>query len=157
MLDKHDNIPQNNQKTNEETSKYLQQKNEKYTVAKINDVKALNVDSKKNKTLLRWEKITANWKMKQTKQSGQLITETAIQNLPSVNNLDSLDLSNTDIYENKKKNLFNKFTKKKISIKAWKEKSLLSKNCTWNCILYFIILLLYTFLYIKERIFKYLQ
>lgn len=117
MFDKHDNILQNSQKTNEETSKYLQQKNEKYTVAKINDAKALNVDSKKNKTLLRWEKIT-NWKMKQTKQSGQLITETAIQNLPSVDNLDSLDLSNTDIYENKKKNLFSKFTKKKIGIKA---------------------------------------
>ncbi|EFN62977.1 Myeloid differentiation primary response protein MyD88 [Camponotus floridanus] len=116
LFDKHDNIPQNSQKTNE-TSKYLQQKNKKYTIAKINDAKALNVDSKKNKTLLRWEKIT-NWKMKQTKQSGQLITETAIQNLPSVDNLDSLDLSNTDIYENKKKNLFSKFTKKKIGIKA---------------------------------------
>lgn len=116
LFDKHDNIPQNSQKTNE-TSKYLQQKNEKYTVAKINDAKALNVDSKKNKTLLRWDKIT-NWKMKQTKQSSQLITETAIQNLPSVDNLDSLDLSNTDIYENKKKNLFSKFTKKKIGIKA---------------------------------------
>lgn len=117
LFDKGDNIPQNNQKTCEEKSNYLQQKNEKYTVAKINDAKVLNVDSKKNKTLLRWEKIT-NWKIKQTKQSGQLITETAIQNLPSVNNLDSLDLSNTDVYENKKKNLFSKFTKKKISIKT---------------------------------------
>lgn len=117
LFDKGDNIPQNNQKTSEETSKYPQQKNEKYTVAKINDAKVLNVDSKKNKTLLRWEKIT-NWKIKQTKQSGQLITETAIQNLPSVNNLDSLDLSNTDVYENKKKNLFSKFTKKKIGVKV---------------------------------------
>lgn len=118
LSDKHDDILQNNQKSNEETLKYLQQKNEKYDVAKINDAKALNVDSKKNKTLIRWDKITANWKTKQTKQSGQLITETVIQNLPSVNNLDSLDLSNSDIYENKKKNLFSKFKKKKIGIKA---------------------------------------
>lgn len=65
-----------------------------------------------------WEKITANWKTKQTKQRGQLITETTIQNLPSVSDLDSLDLSNTDIYESKKKNLFSKFTKKKIGIKT---------------------------------------
>lgn len=118
MSDKRGDILQNDQKTNEETLKYLQQKSEKYAVAKINDVKALNIASKKNKTLLRWEKITANWKTKQTKQSGQLITETTIQNLPSVDNLDSLDLSNTDIYENKKKNLFSKFTKKKIGIKT---------------------------------------
>ncbi|KAM0728588.1 Myeloid differentiation primary response protein MyD88 [Formica fusca] len=118
LSDKRGDILQNDQKTNEETLKYLQQKSEKYAVAKINDVKALNIASKKNKTLLRWEKITANWKTKQTKQSGQLITETTIQNLPSVDNLDSLDLSNTDIYENKKKNLFSKFTKKKIGIKT---------------------------------------
>lgn len=117
MPDKHGDISQNNQRISEETLKYLQ-KNENYTVAKINDAKALNVRSKKNKKLLRWEKITANWKTKQTKQNGQLITETTIQNLPSVDNLDSLDLSNTDIYENKKKNLFSKFTKKKIGVKA---------------------------------------
>ncbi|XP_070169776.1 myeloid differentiation primary response protein MyD88 isoform X2 [Polyergus mexicanus] len=118
LSDKHDDILQNDQKKNEETLKYLQQKNEQYAVAKINDVKALNIASKKNKTLLRWEKITANWKTKQTKQSGQLIMETTIQNLPSVDNLDNLDLSNTDIYENKKKNLFSKFTKKKIGLKT---------------------------------------
>ncbi|CAL1684466.1 unnamed protein product [Lasius platythorax] len=118
LPDKHSDIPQNNQRISEETLKYLQ-KNENYTVAKINDAKALNVGSKKNKKLLRWEKITANWKTKQTKQNGQLITETTIQNLPSVDNLDSLDLSNTDIYEkNKKKNLFSKFTKKKIGVKV---------------------------------------
>ncbi|KMQ96636.1 myeloid differentiation primary response protein 88 [Lasius niger] len=118
LPDKHSDIPQNNQRISDETLKYLQ-KNENYTVAKINDAKALNVGSKKNKKLLRWEKITANWKTKQTKQNGQLITETTIQNLPSVDNLDSLDLSNTDIYEkNKKKNLFSKFTKKKIGVKV---------------------------------------
>ncbi|KAL6448554.1 hypothetical protein ACFW04_000441 [Cataglyphis niger] len=117
ILSEHSDIPQNDRKTKEETStKYLQE-NEKYAVTKINDVKALNVGSKKNKTLL-WEKITANWKTKQTKQRGQLITETTIQNLPSVSDLDSLDLSNTDIYESKKKNLFSKFTKKKIGIKT---------------------------------------
>lgn len=116
MSDKHDDIPQNNQRS-EETLKYLQQKNDNYSVAKINDAEALNVGSKKNKKLLRWEKITANWKTK-TKQTGQLITETTIQNLPSVDNLDSLDLSNTDMCENKKKKLFSKFTKKKIGIKV---------------------------------------
>lgn len=116
LSNKHDDVPQNNQKS-EDTLKYLQQKNENYAVAKTNDAKALNVGSKKNKKLLRWEKITANWKTK-SKQTDQLITETTIQNLPSVDNLDSLDLSNTDICENKKKNLFSKLTKKKIGIKV---------------------------------------
>ncbi|XP_029158171.1 myeloid differentiation primary response protein MyD88 [Nylanderia fulva] len=113
LSDKHEDIPQNNQKLSEETLKYVQQKNENYTVAKINNAEALNVGSKKNKKLLRWEKITANWKTK-TKQSGQLITETTIQNLPLVDNLDSLVLSNTDICENKKKNLFSKLTKRRL-------------------------------------------
>lgn len=149
MSDKRGDILQNDQKTNEETLKYLQQKSEKYAVAKINDVKALNIASKKNKTLLRWEKITANWKTKQTKQSGQLITETTIQNLPSVDNLDSLDLSNTDIYENKKKNLFSKFTKKKIGIKTWQKIFIVKKL---HMKFYFI----YPSVYIKEKI-KYLQ
>lgn len=86
-------------------------------IVKANDIKTLNVSSKKNKTLLRWEKITSNWK-KQTKQNDQLTTETIVQNLPSVDELDSLDLSDTRIYKNKKKNLFSKFTKKRIAIKA---------------------------------------
>lgn len=106
-----------------EALKYPQQKSENCKteiIAKASDTKTLNVNSKKNKTLLRWEKITSNWKTKQTKQNDQLTTEEIIvQNLPSVDNLDSLDLSNTCMYKKKKKkNLFSKFTKKRIATKV---------------------------------------
>jgi len=120
LSDKYSDISDITQKINE-TLKYPQQKSENCkneVIAKINDIKTSNVSNKKNKTLLRLEKITSNWKTKQTKQSDQLSTETIVQNLPSVDNLDSLDLSSTHVHKNKKKNLFSKFTKKKIAIKA---------------------------------------
>lgn len=119
MSDEFRDTPQITQKINEETLKYPQQNSENCkTTAKADDIKTLNVSSKKNKTLLRWDKITLNWRTKQPKQSDQLTTETIVQNLPSVDKLDSLDLSSTHIYENKKKKLFSKFTKKRIAIKA---------------------------------------
>lgn len=80
-------------------------------------MKTVNINSKKNKTL-RWDKITSNWKTKQTKQNDQLTTETIVQNLPLVDNLDSLDLSDTHTYKNKKNKLFSKFKKKKIAVKV---------------------------------------
>ncbi|XP_011647084.1 myeloid differentiation primary response protein MyD88 isoform X2 [Pogonomyrmex barbatus] len=124
LPNKHSDLYSVTQKVNEETSKYSQHENcENYkseAIAKVSDTKTLNVSSKKNKTLLRWDKITSNWKTKQTKQCDQLTTEEIIENLPSINNLDSLDLSSsTHMFENKKKNLFSKFTKKKkIALKT---------------------------------------
>jgi len=120
LSDKYSDISDITQKINE-TLKYPQQKSENCkseVIAKVSDIKTSNVSNKKNKTLLRLEKITSNWKTKQIKQSDQLTTETIVQNLPSVDNLDSLDLSSTHVHKNKKKNLFSKFTKKKIAIKA---------------------------------------
>lgn len=119
LFDKCNDIPHITEKANE-ALKYSQQKNENCEseiIPKASDIKILNVNSKKNKTLLRLGKITSNWKTKQTKQNNQL-TETIVQNLPSVDQLDSLDLSDTHIYKNKKKNLFSKFTKKKVAIKT---------------------------------------
>ncbi|XP_018357243.1 PREDICTED: myeloid differentiation primary response protein MyD88 isoform X2 [Trachymyrmex septentrionalis] len=119
--DKYIDEPYITQKTNE-ALKFPQQKSENCkdeVIAKaISDIETLNVNNKKNKTLLRWEKITSNLKMKQTKKSDQLTTEAIVQNLPSVDNLDSLDLSSTHVYKKKKKNLFSKFTKKKIPMKT---------------------------------------
>ncbi|XP_018310190.1 myeloid differentiation primary response protein MyD88 isoform X2 [Mycetomoellerius zeteki] len=120
--DKYSDEPHITQKINEEALKSPQQKSENCKseiIAKaISDIETLNVNNKKNKTLLRWEKITSNLKTKQTKKSDQLTTEAIVQNLPSVDNLDSLDLSSTHVYKKKKKNLFSKFTKKKIPVKT---------------------------------------
>ncbi|KAL0133561.1 hypothetical protein PUN28_000945 [Cardiocondyla obscurior] len=119
LPDKYNDISHIAEKTNNDL-KYSQQKNE---ICKneidAGNVELLNVDSKQNK-ISQWQKITFNWKTKRTKQSDQLTTEAIIQNLPSVNNLDSLDLTNSHVYKNKKKkkNLFSKFTKKKSSVKA---------------------------------------
>lgn len=113
-----DDIPHITEKVNE-ALKYPQQKSENCKneiIAETSDIKTLNINSKKNKTLLRLGKITSNWKTKQTKQNDQL-TETIVQNLPSLDKLDSLDLSDTHMYK-KKKNLFSKFTKKKIAMKT---------------------------------------
>lgn len=109
----------------EETSKNIQQNIENYASKSINDTKTLNSGTKKNKTLLKWVKGIANPKTKQTKHNDTLIME-KVQNLPSLDNLDSLDLTNnatTDVYKKKKKkNLLNKFTKKgqmkKIAMKV---------------------------------------
>ncbi|XP_071573082.1 myeloid differentiation primary response protein MyD88 isoform X2 [Temnothorax nylanderi] len=120
LSDKYSDIPHITEEANE-ALKYPRQKSENYkseTIAKANNIKTLNVNSKKNKTLFRWEKITSNWKTKQTKQNNQLTTETIVQNLPSIDNLDSLDLSDTHTYKNKKKNLFSKFTKKRVALKV---------------------------------------
>lgn len=77
--------------------------------------KTLNIDNENNTLKKRWGKLT-NWKTK-TKQTNQLFTET-VPNLPSVDSLDSLNLSSAVICKNKKKNLFSKLTKKKIPVKA---------------------------------------
>lgn len=117
LSDKYNDIPHITQEINEEL-KYPQQKSKNCKsegIAETSDIKNLNISNKKNKT---WEKITSNWKLKQTKQSDELTTETIVQNLPSVDNLDSLDLSNTHVNRTKKKNLFGKFKKKKIAIKT---------------------------------------
>ncbi|EGI65212.1 PREDICTED: myeloid differentiation primary response protein MyD88 isoform X3 [Acromyrmex echinatior] len=119
--DKYIDEPYITQKTSEALI-FPQQKSENCkdeVIAKaISDIETLNVNNKKNKTLLRWENITSNFKTKQTKKSDQLTTEAIVQNLPSVDNLDSLDLSSTHVYEKKKKNLFSKFIKKKILVKT---------------------------------------
>ncbi|KYN02200.1 PREDICTED: myeloid differentiation primary response protein MyD88 [Cyphomyrmex costatus] len=119
--DKYSDIPHITQETNKETIKSPQHKNENCKneiIAKESNIETLNVNNKKNKTFLRWEKITSNLKTKQIKKNDQLTTEEIVQNLPSVNNLDSLDLSSTYEYKKKKKNLFSKFTKKKIPVKT---------------------------------------
>ncbi|XP_020292829.1 myeloid differentiation primary response protein MyD88 [Pseudomyrmex gracilis] len=108
MSEKHSNVPDINKNI---------------SVLETSDMKKLNTDSKnklnidnENKALKkRWGKLT-NWKTK-PKQTNQLFTET-VPNLPSVDSLDSLNLSSTVIYKNKKKNLFSKLTKKKIPVKA---------------------------------------
>ncbi|XP_011167340.1 myeloid differentiation primary response protein MyD88 [Solenopsis invicta] len=121
LPDKYNDILHITQKTNEETLKYPQEKSENCeTIVKASDIKTLNVSGKKNKTLLSWNKITSNWKTKQTKKNNQLSTEALVQNLPSVDNLsvDSLDLSSTHEYKEKKTKLFSKFTKKRIALKT---------------------------------------
>ncbi|XP_077267384.1 myeloid differentiation primary response protein MyD88 isoform X2 [Temnothorax americanus] len=122
LFDKYSDIAHVTEEANE-ALKYPRQKSENCkseTIAKENNIKTLNVNSKKKKTLFRWEKITSNRKTKQTKQNDQLTTETIVQNLPSIDNLDSLDLSDTHThtYKNKKKNLFSKFTKKRVALKV---------------------------------------
>ncbi|XP_071628789.1 myeloid differentiation primary response protein MyD88 isoform X1 [Temnothorax longispinosus] len=120
LFDKYSDIAHITEEANE-ALKYPRQKSENCkseTIAKENNIKTLNVNSKKKKTLFRWEKITSNRKTKQTKQNDQLTTETIVQNLPSIDNLDSLDLSDTHTYKNKKKNLFSKFTKKRVALKV---------------------------------------
>ncbi|XP_032676383.1 myeloid differentiation primary response protein MyD88-A [Odontomachus brunneus] len=120
-------IAQVPQVTKEETSQNMQQKIENCVNKNINDTKALSSGTK-NK-MLKWVKGAANRKTKQTKQNDALIVE-KLQNLPSLDNLDSLTSnstnnltgnstnnlisnSTTDIYKKKKKkNLFDKFTKK---------------------------------------------
>ncbi|XP_024888101.1 myeloid differentiation primary response protein MyD88 isoform X2 [Temnothorax curvispinosus] len=120
LFDKYSDIAHITEEANE-ALKYPRQKSENCkseTIAKENNIKTLNVNSKKKKTLFRWEKITSNRKTKQTKQNDQLTTKTIVQNLPSIDNLDSLDLSDTHTYKNKKKNLFSKFTKKRVALKV---------------------------------------
>ncbi|XP_012531251.1 myeloid differentiation primary response protein MyD88 isoform X2 [Monomorium pharaonis] len=118
LPDKYKDIVHITQKTNEKTSKYPQENESCESIMKASDTKTLNVSSKKNKTLSRWEKITSNWKTKQSKENDQLTTETIVQNLPSLDNLDSLNLSSPHEYKKKKKKLFSNFTKKRIALKT---------------------------------------
>ncbi|XP_014468605.1 PREDICTED: myeloid differentiation primary response protein MyD88 [Dinoponera quadriceps] len=109
-------LPQVCQEAKEETSKNTQEKIENCVIKNMNDTKALHSSGTKRSKMLKWVKSTANWKTKQNKQNDHLIMD-KLANLPSLDNLDSLNLtsdSTIDIYEKKKKkkNLFDKFTKK---------------------------------------------
>lgn len=113
------------QEVKDETSKNTQQKIENSVINNTNDIKSLSSGTKKSKLLLKWVKGAVNQKTKQSKQNDHLIME-KLANLPSLDNLDTLDLTNdstTDVYKKKKKkNLFDKFTKKgqlrKIAVQA---------------------------------------
>lgn len=118
---KDNNTLQTCRKNNKEPLTHSQEKTESYVVTKrVDDVKNVNAGSNKNKKLLQWlKKDTGSWKvMKQSKHKQQLIT---VNNLPSLNNLDSLNLSSNSIREKKKENIFDKFTKtmhcKKTAVK----------------------------------------
>ncbi|XP_011860479.1 PREDICTED: myeloid differentiation primary response protein MyD88 [Vollenhovia emeryi] len=120
LSDKCSDISYISEKANE-ALKYPEQKDancHSEIIAESSDIKAANISGKKNKTFLRWEKITSKWKTKQTKQTDELNTETIVQKLPSLDNLDSLNLSDTHIHRKKKKNLLNKFMKKKTALKT---------------------------------------
>lgn len=114
--------PQHNQKVEvnvTEQSVDLQKKESCST--ENNDTQYLSTGNKKSKTLLHWIRGTTNRKTGQM-QNSQPITET-VKNLPSLDNLDSLDLSSSNLDKKKNsKKMFDKLTKKirskKIAAKA---------------------------------------
>lgn len=138
LPDKYSDVSDSTKKTKEE--KNQQQKRENCTnivIAKESDIETLNVSDKKNETLGKQLETNPplaavgriNLKTEQTKQSDQS-PETIVQNLPSVDNLDSLsDSSSIPVLEEKeeenfiqikkKKTILHKILKKKIAVKVW--------------------------------------
>jgi len=106
-----------------ETLSSSQEEIENYIVTEVNDVETVNNNTKKNITLLKWIRTIGSSKTKEIKENTQLIKKPItdieeLNTLPSVDNLDSLEVDSSNVSE-KKKNIFKRF----------KKKSKTEKNC----------------------------